>query len=113
MANSANTVIQFKKLSKFYGKFRGVENINLKVQRGCIFGFLGPNGAGKTTTISMVMGLLKPTAGGVRLFGKDNTEFATENRAKIHTERIMNKFTLGLSTIAPRADDRRKNDPSK
>lgn len=77
------SVIQLKKLSKFYGKYRGVQDITLQVEAGSIFGFLGPNGAGKTTTISMMVGLLGPTSGSVSLFGRDNITFATENRAKI------------------------------
>lgn len=76
-------VVRLKKLSKFYGKYRGVQDISLQVEAGSIFGFLGPNGAGKTTTISMMVGLLSPTSGGVSLFGRDNTAFATENRTRI------------------------------
>lgn len=55
-------------------KFKGktvVDNINLTIKKGEIYGFLGPNGAGKTTTIRMLLGLMKPTGGSIELFGKD------------------------------------------
>ncbi len=77
------SVIRLKKLSKFYGKYRGVEDITLQVEAGSIFGFLGPNGAGKTTTISMMVGLLGPTSGSFSLFGRDNRVYSSENRARI------------------------------
>ena len=56
-------------LCKDYSDFRAVDNVNLKVTPGEIFGFLGPNGAGKTTTIRMLIGLLKPTSGSVIIDG--------------------------------------------
>lgn len=83
MATKAKPVVQLKQLTKFYGKYRGVEGVQLTVRQGTIFGFLGPNGAGKTTTISMMMSLISPTSGSVRLFGQDNEKYDTQNRAKI------------------------------
>ncbi|WP_455920336.1 ABC transporter ATP-binding protein [Priestia megaterium] len=56
-----------------------VDGVNLKINKGEIFGFLGPNGAGKTTTIRMLLGLIKPTKGEIELFGQD----FTKNRTKI------------------------------
>ena len=56
-------VIALNKLTKSYGKHRGIEEISFTVERGEIFGFIGPNGAGKSTTIRTLMGLLKPTGG--------------------------------------------------
>ena len=53
-------MINIINLSKFYGRFAAVNNLNLHVPKGDLFGFVGPNGAGKTTTIRMVCGLLKP-----------------------------------------------------
>ncbi len=63
------SVIEISDLSKFYGKARGIEELNLKICQGEIFGFLGPNGAGKSTTIRLMLGLLRPTKGRVKLFG--------------------------------------------
>jgi ABC-2 type transport system ATP-binding protein len=61
-------------LTKYYGDVRGVEDLDLEVSEGEVFGFLGPNGAGKTTTIRTIMGFLAPTAGEARLLGRDVTE---------------------------------------
>lgn len=58
-------------LTKYYGKARGVIELNLSVERGECFGFIGPNGAGKSTTIRTLLGLISPTAGSVQIFGKD------------------------------------------
>ncbi len=63
-------VIQTIGLTKVYGNRLAVQGLNLEVTRGEVFGFLGPNGAGKTTTIRMLLNLIKPTFGEVRLFGE-------------------------------------------
>jgi len=56
-------------LSKRFGRFDAVKDVNLELRRGEVFGFLGPNGAGKSTTVSMILGLIAPTSGSVELFG--------------------------------------------
>lgn len=63
-------ILQTRGLAKAYGKRLAVKGLNLEVTRGEVFGFLGPNGAGKTTTIRMLLNLIKPTFGEVRLFGE-------------------------------------------
>ncbi len=63
-------ILQTHNLSKQFGEVVAVDNINLEVRQGEVFGFLGPNGAGKTTTIGMVLGLIHPTAGQVEIFGR-------------------------------------------
>ena len=70
MANSA-TLIETQALVKRYGDKLAVNNVSLEVQAGEVFGFLGPNGAGKTTTIKMIVGLLQPTSGTIRVAGYD------------------------------------------
>lgn len=65
-----DVVLQTHELKKTFGHVAAVDGIDLTVRRGEIFGFLGPNGAGKTTTISMMLGLLHPTAGRVEILGK-------------------------------------------
>ncbi len=65
--------IEAVNLTKVFGIFKAVNNVTLKVEEGVIFGLLGPNGAGKTTTIRMILGLLKPTSGYVKVFGIDVT----------------------------------------
>jgi lantibiotic transport system ATP-binding protein len=64
-------IVETKKLTKRFGKEYAVADLEMKIPRGEIYGFLGPNGAGKTTTIRMLLGLMKPTAGSVQVFGKD------------------------------------------
>ena len=69
---SPNTVvIRTHHLTKRYKTLTAVDNLNMQVYRGEVFGFLGPNGAGKTTTISMLLGLIRPTAGSVEVLGYD------------------------------------------
>lgn len=64
-------VIDITGLSKSYGKARGIENINLTINEGEIFGFIGPNGAGKSTTIRILMNMIFPTGGSARIMGMD------------------------------------------
>ncbi|MFC6333407.1 ABC transporter ATP-binding protein [Paenibacillus septentrionalis] len=63
-------IIQTEQLTKTFQKQHAVDHINMSIQEGEIYGFLGPNGAGKTTTIRMLLGLMKPTSGSVRIFDK-------------------------------------------
>lgn len=64
-------VIQIEGLSKYYGSHRGVEDIDLSVEEGTVFGFLGPNAAGKTTTIRLLLDHIRPTRGRALIFGQD------------------------------------------
>src|SRR5215469_1604036 len=66
------SVIKTIGLTKMFGSQVAVNDLHLEVKRGDVFGFLGPNGSGKTTTIRMLLGLLRPTAGQIHLFGMDN-----------------------------------------
>ncbi len=70
-SRSGEVVLRTRNLSKHYGKRLAVDNLNLEVNRGEIFGFLGPNGAGKTTTIRMALGLIAPNSGSVEILGHD------------------------------------------
>lgn len=63
--------IKTSSLTKYYGKSRGIIDINLTVKQGDFFGFIGPNGAGKSTTIRTLMGLISPTDGSAQIFGKN------------------------------------------
>jgi ABC-2 type transport system ATP-binding protein len=65
------SVIEVKNLTKKFKNLTAVNNLNLNVYRGDVFGFLGPNGAGKSTTIRMLLSLIKPTKGSIKLFGKE------------------------------------------
>ncbi|WP_434512356.1 ABC transporter ATP-binding protein [Desulfitobacterium sp. AusDCA] len=67
-------VLQIQDLTKRYPNGRGIENINLNIYKGDIFGFLGPNGAGKTTAMKIITGLIHPDCGDVKIFGVSVTE---------------------------------------
>lgn len=64
-------VIKTTKLTKYYGKSRGIDNLDLIVKKGEFFGFIGPNGAGKSTTIRTLLGLIVPTSGTAQIFDLD------------------------------------------
>ncbi len=66
--------IKTTKLTKYYGKARGIEGLDLTVTQGEFFGFIGPNGAGKSTTIRTLLGLIAPTSGSAMIFEKDVTK---------------------------------------
>jgi ABC-2 type transport system ATP-binding protein len=64
-------IIEVENLSKQFNELWAVKDLNLTVYKGDVFGFLGPNGAGKSTTIRMLLSLITPTEGNIRIFGKD------------------------------------------
>ena len=63
-------MIIFENVTKKFGLQEAVKNLDLKIEKGELFGFLGPNGAGKTTTIKMIVGLVNPTSGRIKISGK-------------------------------------------
>src|SRR5581483_8950192 len=63
--------VQVRGLTKRYGRILAVDAVDLTVERGDVYGYLGPNGAGKTTSLRMMLGLIRPTEGEVRIFGRD------------------------------------------
>jgi ABC-2 type transport system ATP-binding protein len=69
-----NAAIETTNLTRDFGNFRAVNQINLRVEAGKFYGFLGPNGAGKSTTIKMFTGLLAPSSGTMRLLGEDMSD---------------------------------------
>jgi len=72
--------LDVKNVSKNFGKFKALSNINLQVNKGEVHGFIGPNGAGKSTTIRIILGILQATEGQVTVFGKD----AWKDKVEIH-----------------------------
>jgi len=76
-------VIEIENLTKYYGKARGIIDINFNVEEGEIFGFIGPNGAGKSTTIRTLLGLIYPTRGRAKIFGKDCIKYGPEIKKEI------------------------------
>jgi len=95
-------VVQIRELVKRYGQFTAVDSVSLDVPAGGIFALLGPNGAGKTTIIKMIMGMLKPTSGEVRVQGLD--AFADGIEVKSHVgylpdEPVFYDFMRGREII--------------
>lgn len=76
-------IIEVKNLSKHFKELKAVHNLNLNVYPGDVFGFLGPNGAGKSTTIRMLLTLISPTKGDIKIFGKSLKESRIEILQKI------------------------------
>ena len=74
--------IQTHKLTRDFGSLRAVNNLDLKIEKGQVFGFLGPNGSGKTTTIRLLLGLLEPTAGRAEILGLDTRTQANQIRLR-------------------------------
>lgn len=88
-------MLEVKNITKYYGDFKAVDNLSFEVKKGEIFGLLGVNGAGKTTTFRMIMGLLEPNSGTIKLDGKpidysvtDKIGFLTEERS------LLTKLTV-------------------
>jgi ABC-2 type transport system ATP-binding protein len=69
--NASAPAIETSSLTKFYGEARGIEDLDLRVEHGEVFGYLGPNGAGKTTTIRLLLDLIRPTRGSATVAGLD------------------------------------------
>jgi len=86
--------IELVNLTKFYGKHRGIENLNINIKPGIIFGFLGPNGAGKTTTIRCLLGILKPSSGSVKIFGRKIHNWSSEVSLKENIGYLPGEFDL-------------------
>lgn len=94
---SYEKVIEVKGLTKRYQNLTAVNNLDLNVYRGDVFGFLGPNGAGKSTTIRMLLSLIKPTSGDIKIFGKPLFSHRNEILRKIGAIVEKPDFYLYLS----------------
>lgn len=115
--SSTTDVVRLNGLTKDYGHHRALDGIDLTISRGEVFGYLGPNGAGKTTTLRLLMGLLRPTAGGASVFGLD----AWRERDEVHAhvgylpgdpgwyDRMTGEDTLRyFAELRGRANDRQR-----
>jgi ABC-type multidrug transport system ATPase subunit len=85
----ADKIIEIRNLSKSYGSFRAIDQLNLDVFRGDVYGFLGPNGAGKSTTIRMMLTLIRPDSGEINMFGR--SLFSNRNYILSRTGSIVEK----------------------
>ena len=90
-APALDYAIETTNLKKCFDSLLAVNNLNLKVQKNTIHGFLGPNGAGKTTTIKMIVGLLKPTSGSVKVFDKE-----------VHVDDADSRLNIGYMSELPK-----------
>lgn len=79
----AKTIIETRNLTVYYGQYRGIQDVNLTVERGEAFGFLGPNGAGKTTTQRVLLDVIRPTTGSATIFGLDCREQGVALRRRV------------------------------
>lgn len=89
-----NAAIETFNLTRDFGSFRAVDQLNLRVEAGCFYGFLGPNGAGKSTTIRMLVGLLAPSAGNIRILDRDVTEPHRALEVKRHVGAVLENLAL-------------------
>ena len=99
-------------LTKYYGKSRGIMELNLSVEKGECFGFIGPNGAGKSTTIRTLLGLISPTSGSALIFGKDITkekEAILQNIGYLPSEAVFYSGMKVKDVLKLSADMRRMN----
>jgi ABC-2 type transport system ATP-binding protein len=78
-----DTVLETQGLTKYFGSRMVLDNMTVKIPRGCICGFVGRNGSGKTTAIKLLLGLLKPTAGSSTLLGCDSQQLSPQIRQRI------------------------------
>ena len=84
-------MLAINNISKNFKSVRAVNNISLNVKTGDIYGFLGPNGAGKTTTIRMIMGIIKPDTGNIKIF--DNNQNILEHNMVGYLPRHQKEWT--------------------
>ncbi|MCL2254728.1 MAG: ABC transporter ATP-binding protein [Lachnospiraceae bacterium] len=78
-----NYSVEVNNVTKKFGKFTALNDINLKIAEGEVFSYIGPNGAGKSTTIRVILGILQATQGSVKVFGKDAWKDAVEIHKRI------------------------------
>ncbi len=107
----ADNAIQTENLTKFYGKSRGIDRLNLEVGAGDFFGFIGPNGAGKSTTIRTLLGLISPTSGSARVLGTDirKTKAILNRVGYLPSDAAFYTGMRGRDILKLSADLRRKN----
>ncbi len=87
----AEPIVEVQNLTKRFGDFTAVGGVSFEIRQGEILGLLGPNGAGKTTTIQMLLGLVTPTSGSIRMFGKELTR---------HREEILRQINFSSTYIS-------------
>src|SRR5438093_296908 len=85
------SAVQIEHVTKTFGRFVAVNDLSLEVPEGSIYGFIGPNGSGKTTTLRMIMRILHPEQGTIRVLGEDSLDSANDQVAYLPEERGLYK----------------------
>lgn len=93
------TVLEIKNLSKHYGRIKAVDGLNLKVQRGNVFGILGPNGSGKTTTLGMILSVINQTNGDFLWFGEKSTKDTRKRIGAILEHPIFYPYLTAIQNL--------------
>jgi ABC-type multidrug transport system ATPase subunit len=93
------TVLSIQKLTKNFGKLCAVNNLDLEVKKGQVFGMLGPNGSGKTTTLGMLMGVVNPTAGSFSWFGEAATHHTRKKIGAVLEHPIFYPYLSGQKNL--------------
>jgi ABC-type multidrug transport system ATPase subunit len=93
------TVLSISNLTKHFGKIKAVNNLNLEVHRGEVFGMLGPNGSGKTTTLGMLMGVVNPTAGHYSWFGEPPSHHVRKKIGAVLEHPIFYPYLSGQKNL--------------
>ncbi|HEU5146796.1 MAG TPA: ATP-binding cassette domain-containing protein [Chryseosolibacter sp.] len=93
------TVLSTSSLTKHFGRIHAVNNLNLDVQKGQVFGMLGPNGSGKTTTLGMLMGVVNPTAGKFTWFGEPPTHHVRKKIGAVLEHPIFYPYLSGQKNL--------------
>ena len=99
-SHATGTVVAFSGVTKRFGDFTAIDALSFALPRGCIAGFLGPNGAGKTTSLRMMLGILEPDKGEIRLLGHASIRGARRNIGYLPEERGLYKRMRAGSAIA-------------
>src|SRR5262249_40088113 len=88
---SAMSAVEIEQVTKTFGSFTAVNNLSLRVPAGSIYGFIGPNGSGKTTTLRMIMRILHPDCGTIRVLGESTLGAANDRVGYLPEERGLYK----------------------
>jgi len=92
--------VEILNVTKTFNSHRAVDDITLDVPKGCVYGFIGPNGSGKTTTLRMIMNIIYPDSGTIRIFGAERIEAATDRIGYLPEERgLYKKMKVGEQAL--------------
>lgn len=94
-----DTVLAIENLSKHYGKIKAVDQLNLEIKRGNVFGILGPNGSGKTTTLGMILDVINPTSGKFSWFGQKGDQQTRKRIGAILEHPIFYPYLTGIQNL--------------